>query len=253
MTENTHSTTHNGFRKHSLALALATCFTTAFAASVTQAATWDVTITNLTNGNHFTPLLVTAHSHDINLFELGMSASPALEAMAECGDLAPLLATTDVGGEDDDTIANPASGLLAPGTSTTTMLDTTEDHLSIVSMLLPTNDAFLGLNSQHIPAAAGTYTYFVNAYDAGTEVNYEVLSTSEGCATDDTVGMIPMAPVINPGMNGTGLATMENNTMIHVHRGVLGDQDASGGNSDLNSTIHRWQNPVAKITVTVTP
>ncbi len=257
MNENTRSAARNGFRKHSLALALAASFTTAFAASVTQAATWDVTITNLTNGNHFTPLLVTAHAHDINLFKLGMPASPALEAMAECGDLAPLLATPEVGGEDGDTIANPASGLLAPGASTTAMLNTTEDHLSIVSMLLPTNDAFLGLNSQHIPAGAGTHTFFVSAYDAGTEVNNEVLSASGDCTPDDTVGMIPNPPpIIEPGMNGTGVtgtATADNNTTVHVHRGVLGDQDNAGGNSDLNSTVHRWQNPVVRITVTVTP
>jgi len=252
MTENTHSTTRNGFRKHSLALALATCFTTAFAASATQAATWDVTITNLTNGNYFTPLLVTAHDHETHLFQAGMPAALPIERMAECGELDPLLSTPEVGAADADTIANPAEGLLAPGSSTTAMLDTTETHLSIVSMILPTNDAFLGLGSQHIPSEAGTYTYYVNAYDAGTEANDEVLSTTGTCSYTDS-GMMPDAPGMDAGTNGSGVATADSNTMIHVHRGVLGDQDATGGNSDLDSTIHRWQNPVAKITVTVTP
>jgi len=251
MTENTHSTTRNGFRKHSLALALATCFTTAFAASATQAATWDVTITNLTNGNYFTPLLVTAHPHNIHLFEAGSAASEAIEYMAECGNLMPLLDSVEVGGVDADTIENPAGGLLAPGMSTTTMLDTTEDHLSIVSMLLPTNDAFLGLESQHISDVAGTYTYYVSAYDAGTEANNEILMPTDPCTLTD--GGMPGAPGMDAGTNGSGVATADSNTMIHVHRGVLGDQDATGGNSDLDSTIHRWQNPVAKITVTVTP
>ncbi len=252
MTGNTRSTARNGFRKHTLALALTTSLTTAFAANVTQAATWDVTITNLTNGNHFTPLLVTAHDHDTHLFQVGMPAALPIEHMAECGHLDPLLATPEVGAIDADTIANPATGLLAPGASTTAMLVTTETHLSVVAMVLPTNDAFLGLESQHIPSEAGTYTYYVNAYDAGTEANDEVLMTAGACSYTDS-GMMPGAPGMDAGMNGTGVATTDSNTMIHVHRGVLGDQDATGGNSDLDSTIHRWQNPVAKITVTVTP
>ena len=252
MNGNTRSMARKGFRKHSLTLALAASFTTAFAISAAQAATWDVTITNLTNGNHFTPLLVTAHDHDTHLFQVGMSATLPIEHMAECGHLDPLLATPEVGAEDADTIANPAGGLLAPGANTTTTLDTTQTHLSIVAMVLPTNDAFLGLESQHIPTEAGTYTYYVNAYDAGTEANDEVLMTSGECAYTDS-GMMPGAPGMDAGTNGSGVATADSNTVIHVHRGVLGDQDATGGNSDLDSTIHRWQNPVAKITVTVTP
>ncbi|NOX92986.1 MAG: hypothetical protein GXP18_11215 [Gammaproteobacteria bacterium] len=252
MNRNTRSMARNGFRKHSLALALAAGFTTALAAGAAQAATWDVTITNLTNGNHFTPLLVTAHDSDTHLFQVGMPASLPIEHMAECGHLDPLFLTPEVGAADADTIDNPATGLLAPGTSTSAMLVTTETHLSIVAMVLPTNDAFLGLESQYIPSEAGTYTYYVNAYDAGTEANDEMLMTAGECAYTDS-GMIPGAPGMDAGMNGTGVATADSNTMIHVHRGVLGDQDETGGTSDLNSTIHRWQNPVAKITVVVTP
>ncbi len=251
MNGNARSTTRNGFRKHSLALALA-AFATAFATSATQAANWDVTITNLTNGNYFTPLLVTAHDNNTHLFQVGMPASLPIEHMAECGHLNPLLSTPEVGAIDADTIADPATGLLAPGASTTAMLVTTATHLSIVAMVLPTNDAFLGLEGQLIPSEAGTYTYYVNAYDAGTEANDEVLMTTGACAYTDN-GMIPGAPGMDAGTNGTGVAATDSNTMIHVHRGVLGDQNPTGGNSDLDSTIHRWQNPVARITVTVTP
>ena len=250
MKGNIRPTAYNGFRKHSLALALAASLTTAFGASMAQAATWDVTVANLTHGNHFTPLLVTAHDSSTHLFQAGMSASTALQDMAECGDLAGL---TAIHAADADTIANPAGGLLAPATSTTAMLDTDSSgntHLSAVAMVLPTNDAFIGMDAIEIPTAAGTYTYYINAYDAGTEANNELLDTS-GCVA----GMpgIPGAPGGDNGMNGTGVSGADSNTMIHVHRGVLGDQNTTGGNSDLDSTIHRWQNPVAKITVTVTP
>ena len=250
MKGNTHPAGRKGFRKHSLALALATGLTATLGATTVQAATWDVSVTNLSHGNHFTPLLITAHDNSTHLFQAGMSASTALQAMAECGDLSGLTAIHAV---DADTIANPAGGLLAPAASTTAMLDTDSSgntHLSIVAMVLPTNDAFVGMDGMEIPTAAGTYTYYLNAYDAGTEANNEVLDTS-GC----TAGMpgIPGAPGGDNGVNGTGVAGADSNTNVHVHRGVLGDQDSMGGVSDLDSTIHRWQNPVAKITVTVTP
>lgn len=219
-------------------------------AAAVNAAQWDVSITNLTHGNHFTPLLVTAHDSGSHLFEVGMQASGALQSMAECGDISGLLGSFP---EDSDTIANPATGLLNPGATTTAMLDTTSSgntNLSIVAMVLPTNDAFIGLDGLQVPTKAGTYTYYLNAYDAGTEANSEVLDTS-GCAP----GMpgIPGAPGGDAGMNGTGVAGADSNTTVHVHRGVLGDTDAMGGKSDLDSTIHRWQNPVAKVVITVTP
>ena len=217
-----------------------------------NAATWDINITNLTHGNHFTPLLVTAHAHDEHLFEVGSAASVEIEHMAECGHLTPLLGTSVVGAADADTIVDPAAGFLNPGATTTTSITTTQTHLSIVAMVLPTNDAFVGMESQHIPEQAGTYTYWLNAYDAGTEENDEILMTSGECTYSDS-GMMPGAPGGDAGSGGTGVATADTNTMIHVHRGILGDDDATGGKSDLNNTIHRWQNPVAKIVVTVTP
>ncbi|HEC18880.1 MAG TPA: hypothetical protein ENI97_06000 [Gammaproteobacteria bacterium] len=241
---------HKGLRKHSLALA--TGLSIAFGASMAQAATWDVTVTNLTHGNHFTPLLLTAHDSSTHLFQVGMPAPLPIEHMAECGHLDPLLATAEVGAADADTIADPAGGVLAPGASTSAMLTTSATHLSVVAMVLPTNDGFLGLEAQEIPTTAGTYTYYINAYDAGTEANDEVLMTSGACSYTDS-GMMPGAPGGDAGSNGTGVSSADTNTNIHVHRGVLGDQDPTGGNSDLDSTIHRWQNPVAKITVTVTP
>jgi hypothetical protein len=108
-------------------------------------------------------------------------------------------------------------------------------------MILPTNDAFVGLDSVHIDSEPGTYTYYLNAYDAGTEANDELIST--GCDTS-TAG-IPADPGGMAGTGGTAASGDDGNTMIHIHRGIL------GGASDLDSSIHRWQNPVARVVVTV--
>ncbi|MDH5231837.1 MAG: spondin domain-containing protein [Gammaproteobacteria bacterium] len=212
------------------------------------AADINLSLTNLTHGSHFTPLLVSAHDSSTHVFQTGQAASSNLRLMAECGDTSGIL--SDLGGADMDTIDNPATGLLAPGASTSTSLMTATDntHLSIVAMILPTNDGFVGVDSLMIPAAVGTYTYYLKAYDAGTEANDETLPGSS-CAVG--VAGIPAAPNSDGGTGATGAASADSNTMVHIHRGVLGDSNPTGGLSDLDSSIHRWQNPVAKLVITV--
>lgn len=218
-------------------------------ASPLSAAQLSVEVTNLTHGIHFTPLLISAHDNATHLFQGGATGTSALQLMAECGDISGLVG--DLGGEDADTVANPAGGVLAPGTTTVASIDTTatgNTHLSLVAMLLPTNDGFVGADSLRIPETPGTYVFYLNGYDAGTEANSELLDTS-GCSP----GMpgIPAAPGGDGGTGGTGVASPDSNPSVHIHRGNLGDTDASGGTSDLDSRIHRWLNPVARVVITV--
>ena len=221
---------------------------TLLASAGASAAEVDIEVTNLTQGIYFTPLLVTAHNADTKLFSLGQEASTELQAMAEGGSLDGLVGIVE--GINADTVTNPAQGLLAPTATTMTSLSTSDGNtkLSIVSMMLPTNDAFIGLNAWDIPTEAGTYEVYLSAYDAGTEANNELIL--EGSGMPGVPG-IPAAPGVAPGTNGTGVTTTEENAVIHVHRGNLGDDMADGGSSDLHNTVHRWLNPVAKVTVTV--
>jgi len=242
--ENRQMKLNSMFKKTVLSIVCATGFASAQFAS---AQTLDVKITNLTHGMFFTPLLVSAHDNTSHIFETGDVASTSLQAMAEGGDLTGLLTDTVALGAAN--VENPAGGLLAPSTSTMlTDFDTgANDHLSIVSMLLPTNDGFLGLDAWKIPEDAGTYTLYLNAYDAGTEVNDELVN---GGGASGVLG-IPVNPGANGGTAGTGVTTAETNQSVHIHRGNVGDTDAMGGVSDVDSRIHRWLNPVAKVVVTV--
>lgn len=210
-----------------------------------------VTVQNLTHGSHFTPLLVAAHKGSTHLFKAGDSASAALQAMAEGGDINGLATAAHSAGAT--MVENPAAGLLAPGASTTTSVlntDSTDNkYLSVVAMVLPSNDGFVGVNSWKIPSTPGTYMMSAMAYDAGTEANDELLGASDAGASGN-VG-VPAAPSGFGGSGGTGAAGADTNQMIHIHRGVLGDTDSSGGMSDLDSRVHRWLNPVARITVKV--
>ncbi len=207
----------------------------------------DITITNLTHGSHFTPILVAAHEGTTSLFQLGTEASAHLTAMAEGGDISGLESDLDAAGADK--VSNPAAGLLAPGTFTHLSMSTNSgnDHMSIVAMVLPTNDGFIGLDSLAIPTESGTYSYNINAYDAGTEANDEIVN---GMSAPGLAG-VPADPLGMNGENAKGVTDSESNTHIHIHRGVLGDTDASGGSSDLDSRIHRWLNPVARVVIKV--
>jgi len=216
--------------------------------SFTQAQTLDIEISNLTHGMFFTPLLVSSHGESLHLFESGELASDELKILAEGGDTGSLsMATTALGAIN---LENPAAGLLAPSaTVEITDFDTlTNDRLSIAAMLLPTNDGFVGLDSWAIPDTAGTYTIYLNAYDAGSEVNNELVVDGSGAV--GTLG-IPANPGANGGSAGTGVTSTESNEMIHIHRGNVGDTNDASGVSDVDSRIHRWLNPVAKVVVTV--
>jgi len=207
----------------------------------------DIAITNLTNGTYFTPLLIAAHVPTTHLFELGTAASTNLQAMAEGGDISGL--STDLDAVGADKVENPAGGRLAPGMTTTASLMTASGNtrLSLVAMLVPTNDGFVGLDDLTLPSKPGTYTYYLNGYDAGTEANNEVVN---GGGSPGVLG-VPGDPGGNNGSGGTGVTTTEVNQTVHIHPGVLGDTDPSGGPSDLDSSIHRWLNPVAKLVITI--
>lgn len=219
-----------------------------FASSQVQAQDLSITLTNTTQGLYFTPVITSAHTSDENIFTLGTSATSELQTMAEGGDISGLVSV--LSNADANINENPAAGLLAPGASTTYTLtnDETNTYLSVAAMVLPTNDGFVGLDSWKIPEEAGTYTVFLNAYDAGTEANDEI----RGSGTPGEAGM-PVPPPLDPllGMNGTGVTDMESNDKVHIHRGSLGDSDMSAGISDINNSVQRWLNPVAKLTITV--
>ena len=212
------------------------------------AADYSVKIENLTHSTYFGPLLVSAHPAGTTLFTAGMPASMSLQKLAEGGDISGLDADLTAVGATN--VANPAMGLLMPGKFTTATLvnpAATNTRLSIAAMIVPTNDGFVTLNNLTLPTTPGTYTYLLNAYDAGTEANDEI----RGSGAIGMAGM-PVAPPLEAlvGTGGTGIsATAEG--FVHIHRGVLGDFNTTGGVSDINAASQRWLNPVARVTLTV--
>ena len=44
---------------------------------------------------------------------------------------------------------------------------------------------------------------------------------------------------------------LDHNTSVYVYRGIVGDTGAASGDGDLNSAVHQWINPVAKVIFTM--
>jgi len=209
-------------------------------------------VINLTHGTYLSPVLVAAHLKGDGSFPgPGATASPSIRKLAESGDVTDF--QTDILNDNPSAVTQILNGSahtkVAPGESVSTVISTgSNDRLTVVAKLLPTNDGFTALNSIDIPTNSGVYYYGLNALDAGTEANDELVVPN-----GDTVGVQGIGPDsdITTGINGTNTVGPDTNTMVHVHRGVLGDNDPSGGRSDLDSTTQRWLNPVARVVIEV--
>jgi len=185
--------------------------------------TFEVTVTNITAGQSFTPLLAVTHSNEISVFELGEPALDELELLAEGGMTTPLQDLLDPLKQVHDTVTT--EGLLGPGESVTFKIKGTHwnNRLTFAGMLLPTNDTFVAVNSISLPR--WQTTALATAYDAGTEIN------------DEDCGNIP-----GPTCGGEAISEADGEGFIHVSNGIHGI-------GDLPPEIFDWRSAVAKVTV----
>lgn len=188
--------------------------------------TYEVTVTNITGGPIFTPVMVAAHRAGVKLFELGEPASNGLEQLAEGGDTQPLTDELLAQGAAD---VVTSGDVLLPGHSVTVHVkgNRRTNRISVASMLIPTNDAFFAANAVRAPMRNKTTTVYSPAYDAGSEYNDEL------CVN------IPGPP---PVCAGEGYNPESGEGYVHVNPGIHGI-------GDLSAASYDWRNPVAKITI----
>lgn len=205
-----------------------------------------VTIENLSSGQPLTPPLIATHTEKVQLYQVGDAAGPGVQAIAENGDLIPLLEWLEGSMEVADVVVSDAGPLVPAGNpggtdfassvTLTVSAGPRAHHLSFISMLICTNDGFTALNSVTLPRQ-GSRVLFVSGYDAGTETN-----------TEDFADMVPPCQGLS-GVSSTDAGTGVTNPslaeggVIHYHEGIV-------GGDDLLADLHGWQNPVAKVTIT---
>lgn len=186
-------------------------------------ATYRVTIENTSTGfQPLSPAGAVVHSRWTDVWSTGAPSTAAVAAIAEDANLGVFVDTYgQVHGVKQAFVGGAAP--FGPGESTTFEFTAKRgDRLSLVSMLVNTNDAFTGLDA--VKLRNGTKVYEVGAYDAGTEINNELASHIPGPAGGNPFVRDPEGGVITH------------------HQGVQ-------GGADLDPAVHGWDGPVARITI----
>ncbi len=153
----------------------------------------EIVVTNLGTGDGglLTPVFLATQDGVYDFFDVGGTASASLEALAEDGTTGPRIAAALASGGVGEAVAT-AGGPFGPGETRIVTLfadpaDPLTQYLSYASMVIPSNDAFIGNDdptqldlfdeSGSLIERTGSNAFIVNGdavYDAGTEVNDEI-------------------------------------------------------------------------------
>jgi len=194
------------------------------------AKTWRVTITNVTppgpgapGSQPLSPPLFVVHSHAADVWSVGDVASHGVAAIAEDANNAPLeSALPQLEGVKE--VFTGAGGPIPSGESRSFIVETEGrfNKLSLVTMLVNTNDAFTGLDSVRL-RGQGTAIETM-AYDAGSELNNELKTHIPGPCCGNAFVRAPEGELIRP------------------HEGIV-------GNGDLDPKLYDWPGAAAHITI----
>lgn len=187
-----------------------------------------------------TPSVVALHEPGIRLFQPGSPAGAELERVAESGNNEPLTTALDAmtGVAAVGAAPGPEGPILPDQAGSVELQGSPDLRVSLVSMLVCTNDGFTGVDGIPLPRAVGeTVTLRTAGYDAGTEQNTE--------AAGDLVPPCVMATTGSSGGTGEDQPGISEDEVVRHHPGV--DADTDGG--DILDDQHRWTDPVAEIVI----
>lgn len=192
--------------------------------------TYQVSITNLSAAQPFSPVAVILHDSEFTGWTLGDAASDALEQLAEGGDNSEFLAGSNV------VLSMGGQSNIMPGSTETLELvvdETADIQLTLATMLVNTNDGFTGVTGQSLTALEvdKPVQFALPVFDAGTEANMELVGTIPG-----------------PADGGVGFdAGRDDVNYVAMHPGVV---TAAGGYSESAlDESHRFDAPIALLTV----
>lgn len=205
-----------------------------------------VTLVNLTGGQPFSPPVFATHAAGRHIFQVGGFASDQIAAIAQDGDPMPLFDLLDGAPGVREVVVVPRP-LTALGTIVGDFNDSVtleihagaDDRLSFATMLICTNDGFLGLDAVRLPDH-GSSTFAINGYDAGRERN-----------TERSQHIVDPCSGLNPGHELAGdpdgnIDDAVENVVprrIKHHPGIVGERE-------LDAAFHGWYDPVAVVVVT---
>jgi hypothetical protein len=204
---------------------------TTSAAPVMQ--TYEVTVSNLSSNQPFSPLAVVLHDQSYQGWSIGTSASSGLELLSESGDNTQFLAEAS----DASVLAVlSGDGIIVPGSSDRVELEinaSSDVRLTLASMLVNTNDAFAGNSGLDLSSLALGDELMVRlpVYDAGTEGNNELVGTIPG-----------------PADGGEGYNSDRDDVdKVSRHSGVVSNVD--GYTDSVLEQSHRFDSPIAQLVI----
>ena len=200
---------------------------------------FEITLTNLTTGEPgaggqiLSPPIFVTHAAGINLAEVGQPASPALVALAENGDASGLVALAAAAGAN----SMVAGGVVPPGGSVTVTVtaDMVNSSLSVGSMLVSTNDAFIAATDVALfdeDGAPVSASLDLMSYDAGSEDNTEMAS--------DIPGPLGLDAAVDP---------EESNERVPTEGGVIAAHEGIQSVGDVGEAF-AWDEPTAMLMIT---
>jgi Spondin_N len=208
-----------------VALSLIVGLTAASATADQGPRSWRVTVENLTppGSQPLSPPLFVVHGKRVDVWSVGEIANHGVAAIAEDANNSPLeSALPSLPGVHD--VFTGAGGPVPSGASQSYVVEANgaRDRLTLLTMLVNTNDAFTGLDSLRF-RNQGTMVFRM-AYDAGSERNNELASHIPGPCCNNPFVRDPEGALIapHPGITGVG---------------------------DLDPAVYGWTEPVVKITV----
>lgn len=204
---------------------------------------YKVTITNLTSGQPFTPPVLATHTRDVRIFRLATDSSAEIQAIAENGNNAPLVAALSSNEYVYDIVVGTAPLIPSGNPGAAPFESSASFHissrgrarfLSIASMLICTNDGFTGVNSVRLPSKKRVV--YAVAYDARSEQN-----------TEDFADMVPPCQGLI-GVSSDDQGVGASNPLLAESGFVIPHPGISGG-ADLQPGVHNWADPVARIVI----
>lgn len=160
---------------------------------------------NFPGNPHFSGLIGGTHNVNVILWKEGEVATPGIEGMAETGSKATLQveiqSQIDVG--DADSIISGAGIGASPG-EVSVIFDASPHHayLSLVSMLAPSPDWFVGVSAINLlenGVWVESKTIDLVVYDAGTDDGSEYTSSNQDSSPKQPISTITSPPFLIDG------------------------------------------------------
>jgi len=189
--------------------------------------TYKITVENLTKTQPLSPPVFGVHKGKGKVWQKNKVASHAVAGVAEDANGGVLVDALNKL-RSVSSAGLGADAPIGPGASASFEVTTKGryNRLSIVSMLVNTNDAFTGVNSLRLNRAKNKMRMIQKgAYDAGSEVNTQLKTDIPGPCCNNPSARVPEGDV------------------IRKHAGI---QD---GVNQLTVADYGWTGPVAKITI----